>query len=61
MINTFTLLRRFDEHLDDHDHDHDHGHHHHHLGCGVKEDYDGNMGLRISSIFVIMLFSSLGK
>ncbi|CCJ28600.1 unnamed protein product [Pneumocystis jirovecii] len=60
MINTFTLLRRFDEHLDDHDHDHDHGHHHHHLGCGVKEDYDGNMGLRISSIFVIMLFSSLG-
>ncbi|KAG5519039.1 hypothetical protein PMAC_002571 [Pneumocystis sp. 'macacae'] len=52
----FTLLRRSDEHSYYGDHDH---HYYHRIVCGVKEDYDGNMGLRISSIFVIMLFSSL--
>ncbi|KAG5436971.1 hypothetical protein PCANB_001245 [Pneumocystis canis] len=28
--------------------------------CKAKNDYDGNIGLRISSIFVIMIFSSIG-
>ncbi|KAG5440509.1 hypothetical protein PCK2_000443 [Pneumocystis canis] len=28
--------------------------------CEAKDDYDGNLGLRISSIFVIMIFSAIG-
>ncbi|KAG4304253.1 hypothetical protein PORY_002434 [Pneumocystis oryctolagi] len=49
MKDTFIFLRRSSEHF-----------HHDHDVCDIKNDYYGNMKLRISSIFVIMVFSSLG-
>ncbi|AMD19017.1 HBR116Cp [Eremothecium sinecaudum] len=57
------LLRREDN--DDHDHDHDQlsleGEVHSHGHCGDGNEYDGNDGLRVASIFVILAASALGS
>lgn len=46
--------------MDEHSHDHADGGHDHGFECGVINEFNGKLGLRISAIFVIGFGSMLG-